>query len=177
MTRSAWRIQTRHLKAVRCEDWIDRRTARVRDPAADLLLVDAVLAKIIKLPTYGHRHAGALVNRIGNVMRMLPVNHTRFYRVMKAYHLLRPKPLERSVRSRRYSCKVAAAQSNTRSCSDGFEIACENGQVVSSTVTKDYCDHEIIFWRARPGRGLPGEPVREMLIADVEAHFGNVEAC
>jgi putative transposase len=39
------------------------------------------------------------------------------------------------------------------------------------------CEREIIAWRAWPGRGLPGEPVREMLIEAVEARFGNVEAC
>jgi putative transposase len=31
-------------------------------------------------------------------------------------------------------------------------------------------------WRAWPGKGLPGEPVREMLIEAVEKRFGVVEA-
>jgi len=31
-------------------------------------------------------------------------------------------------------------------------------------------------WRAWEGRGLPGEPVREMLIEAVEKRFGSVEA-
>ena len=31
-------------------------------------------------------------------------------------------------------------------------------------------------WRAWPGKGLPGEPVREMLIEAVEKRFGSVEA-
>ena len=40
-----------HLQAVRSQDWVDGRTARVRDPAADLMLVDAVRAEINSLPT------------------------------------------------------------------------------------------------------------------------------
>ena len=110
-------------------------------------------------------------------MSMLPVNHKRFYRVMKAHQLLLPKAPKRRASSRPHDGKVAVAESNTRWCSDGFEIACDNGQVVTGTFTKDCCDREIISWRAWPGRGLPGEPVREMLIEAVEARFGAVEAC
>lgn len=166
-----------HLQAVRTDDWIDGRTARVRDPVADLMLIDAVRAEIISLPTYGYRRAGALVNRTRSLMTMLPVNHKRFYRVMKEHHLLLPKAPKRRASSRPHDGKVAVAESNTRWCSDGFEIACQNGQVVTGTFTKDCCDREIISWRAWSGRGLPGEPVREMLIEAVETRFGTVEAC
>lgn len=40
---------------------------------------------------------------------------------------------------------------------------------------KDYCDHEIIAWRAWIGRGLPGELVRCMMIEAVEARFGSTD--
>jgi putative transposase len=166
-----------HLQAMRANDWIDGRTARVRDPDADLMLIDAVRAEIISLPTYGYRRAGALVNRTRILMSMLPVNHKRFYRVMKAHHLLLPKAPKRRASSRPHDGKVAVSESNTRWCSDGFEIACDNGQVVTGTFTKDCCDREIISWRAWSGRGLPGEPVREMLIEAIETRFGAVEAC
>jgi transposase InsO family protein len=46
---------------------------------------------------------------------------------------------------------------------------------VTATFTKDCCDREILAWRAWPGRGLPGEPVREMLIEAVEKRFGSTE--
>ena len=166
-----------HLQAVRADDWIDGRTARVRDPVADLMLIDAVRVEIVSLPTYGYRRAGALVNRTRSLISMLPVNHKRFYRVMKEHRLLLPKAPKRRVSSRPHDGKVAVSESNMRWCSDGFEIACENGQVVTGTFTKDCCDREIISWRAWSGRGLPGEPVREMLIEAVETRFGTVEAC
>ena len=166
-----------HLQAMRTADWIDGCTARVRDPVADLMLIDAVRAEIISLPTYGYRRAGALVNRTRNLMSMLPVNHKRFYRIMKAHCLLLPKAPKRRTSNRPHEGKVAVTESNTRWCSDGFEIACENGQVVTGTFTKDCCDREIISWRAWSGRGLPGEPVREMLVEAVETRFGNSDAC
>ncbi len=166
-----------HLQTTRTAEWIDGRTARVPDPVADLMLVDAVRAEVISLPTYGYRRAGALVNRTRSLMSMLPINHKRFYRVMKAHCLLLPKAPKRRASSRPHEGKVAVTESNTRWCSDGFEIACENGQVVTGTFTKDCCDREIISWRAWSGRGLPGEPVREMLIEAVETRFGNIDAC
>lgn len=166
-----------HNRSNRSDDWIDGRTAQVRDPASDVTLMAAVRAEITALPTYGYRRAGALVNRTRNLIGLRPVNHKRFYRLMKQNQLLLPKAPKRRVSSRPHEGKVAVLESNTRWCSDGFEIACENGQVVTGTFTKDCCDREIIAWRAWTGRGLPGEPVREMLIEAVEARFGNVEAC
>jgi putative transposase len=66
--------------------------------------------------------------------------------------------------------------SDQRWCFDGFEIKCDSGETVTATFAKDCCDREIMAWRAWPGKGLPGEPVREMLIEAVERRFGCVEA-
>lgn len=165
-----------HKRCHRGWEWIDGRTARL-DPASDAALAGAIQAEIIALPTYGYRRAGALVNRTRSLMALRTVNHKRIYRVMKQHHLLLPKAPKRRVSSRPHDGKVAVLVSNARWCSDGFEIACDNGQVVTGTFTKDCCDREIIAWRAWAGRGLPGEPVRDMLIEAVEARFGSVEAC
>ena len=166
-----------HERLSRDEHWVDGRTARVRDEVSDVSLIEAVRVEISELPTYGYRRAGALVNRTRDGSGLAPVNHKRFYRVMKAHQLLLPKAPKRRQSSRPHEGRVAVLESNKRWCSDGFEIACENGQIVTGTFTKDCCDREIIAWRAWSGRGLPGEPVREMLIEAVEARFGNVDAC
>lgn len=165
-----------HIKHQRDDDWIDGRHAGRIDPIADAMLVDAIKAEITELPTYGYRRAGALVNRTRSVIGLRPVNHKRFYRVMRASQLLLPKAPKRRQNSRPHEGKVAVLESDLRWCSDGFEIACENGEVVTGTFTKDCCDREIIAWRAWPGRGLPGEPVREMLIEAFEQRFGSVDA-
>jgi putative transposase len=165
-----------HALAHRPDDWTDGRTAVSDDPEADAMLIDAVRAEITALPSYGYRRAGELVNRTRALIGLRPVNHKRFYRVMKVHQLLLPKAPKRPVSSRPHEGKVAVDAPDVRWCSDGFEIACENGQVVTGTFTKDCCDREIIAWRAWVGRGLPGEPVREMLIEAVEKRFGSVDA-
>jgi len=159
----------------RSADWVDGRTERQIDVLADLALVEAVRAEIGQLPTYGYRRAGALVNR-QRIAAGLPLfNHKRFYRVMKANQLLLPKAPKRIVSARVHDGVVAVQESNRRWCSDGFEIGCDNGDVVTGVFLKDCCDREIISWRAWSSRGLPGEPVRDMLVEGVEARFGEAK--
>jgi transposase InsO family protein len=90
--------------------------------------------------------------------------------------LLLPKAPKRSQSSRPHDGRVAVDDSDNRWCSDGFEIPCDSGEVVTNTFVKDCCDREIVAWRAWPGRGLPGDPIREMLIEAVERRFGSVDA-
>jgi len=46
-------------------------------------------------------------------MHMLPVNHKRFYRIMKAHALLLPKAPKQRVSSRIHDGRVAVSESNT----------------------------------------------------------------
>lgn len=71
---------------------------------------------------------------------------------------------------------MAVSCSDLRWCSDGLEIKCDPGQTVAATFTKKCSDREVMAWRAWEGKGLPGEPVHEMLIEAVERRFGSVEA-
>lgn len=82
------------------------------------------------------------------------VNPKRAYRVVAKAKLLLPKAPSRPQSSRVHDGKVA----------------------VAATFAKDCCDREIMARRAWPGKGLPGEPVREMLIEAIENRFGAVEA-
>ena len=163
-----------HARAHRPRDWRDARLGRT--PAPDEQLLDEIRRHIADLPSYGYRRACALVNRQRRAEGRAPVNPKRAYRVMAEAKLLLPKAPRRPQSSRAHDGKVAVTQSNTRWCSDGFEIKCDSGEVVTATFAKDCCDREIMAWRAWPGRGLPGEPVREMLIEAVEKRFGAVEA-
>ncbi|WP_375574935.1 integrase core domain-containing protein, partial [Paracidovorax oryzae] len=89
---------------------------------------------------------------------------------------LLPKAPRRRQSARTHEGRVAVSRSDLRWCSDGLEIKCDSGQTVTATFTKDCCDREVMAWRAWEGKGLPGEPVREMLIEAVERRFGAVEA-
>jgi putative transposase len=163
-----------HARAHRARDWRDGRTNRT--PAPDNELLGEIRQHIADLPSYGYRRACALVNRQRINEGRAVVNPKRAYRVMAEAQLLLPKAPRRSQSSRTHEGKVAVSTSDTRWCSDGFEIKCDSGETVTATFAKDCCDREIMAWRAWPGKGLPGEPVREMLIEAVEKRFGAVEA-
>jgi putative transposase len=153
--------------------WVDGRTGRT--PPDDGQLLADIRAQITELPSYGYRRACALVNRQRAAQGSTRVNPKRVYRVMAANALLLPKAPRRRESSRPHEGTVSVPASNTRWCSDGFEIACDSGQTVTATFAKDCCDREIMAFRAWVGKGLPGEPVREMLIEAVEKRFGAVE--
>lgn len=154
--------------------WRDRRTGRT--PAVDGQLLHEIRQHVAELPSYGYRRACALVNRTAAKHSKPRVNHKRVYRVMAANGLLLPRAPRRRHSSRPHNGTVAVQASDLRWCSDGFEIRCDSGETVTATFAKDCCDREIMAWRAWEGRGLPGEPVREMLIEAVEKRFGAVEA-
>lgn len=154
--------------------WVDGRTGRT--PQGDEQLLADIRAQITELPSYGYRRACALVNRQRAAQGCARVNPKRVYRVMAAHALLLPKAPRRRQSSRPHEGTVSVQASNTRWCSDGFEIPCDSGQTVTATFAKDCCDREIMAFRAWVGKGLPGEPVREMLIEAVEKRFGAVEA-
>ena len=147
-----------------------------RTPAADEQLLQEIREQLAELPSYGYRRACALVNRQRSASGRPRVNVKRVYRVMAANALLLPRAPRRRHSSRKHDGKVIVAASNTRWCSDGFEIKCDSGQTVTATFAKDCCDREVMAWRAWEGKGLPGEPVREMLIEAVEQRFGAVDA-
>lgn len=163
-----------HALARRPGSWRDAR--RHRTPSADEQLLSEIREQIVELPSYGYRRACALVNRARADAAMPRVNPKRVYRVMAAHSMLLPKAPGRVQSSREHSGTVAVQLSDARWCSDGFEIRCDSGQTVTAAFVKDCCDREIIAYRAWDGRGLPGEPVREMLIEAVEARFGSIDA-
>jgi putative transposase len=154
--------------------WCDGRTGRT--PQGDQQLLGEIREQIAELPSYGYRRACALVNRKRAGTGDPRVNPKRAYRVMSSDGLLLPKAPRRRHSSRPHEGKVAVERSDLRWCSDGFEINCDSGETVTNTFTKDCCDREVMAWRAWKGKGLPGEPVREMLIEAVEKRFGAVEA-
>ena len=158
----------------RDDDWKDGRKGRT--PAGDVQLLTEIREQIANLPSYGYRRACALVNRQRAAQDDARVNPKRAYRVMARAGLLLPKAPRRRQSSRVHDGKVAVQQSDLRWCSDGLEIKCDSGQTVTATFAKDCCDREVMAWRAWEGKGLPGEPVREMLIEAVEKRFGAVEA-
>lgn len=157
----------------RAESWCDGRIGRT--PASDADLLAEIREHIAELPSYGYRRACALVNRQRAQDGAARINLKWAYRVMSQAGLWLPKAPRRRQSSRPHDGVVAVERGDLRWCSDGVEIKCDSGETVTATFAKDCCDREVMAWRAWDGKGLPGKPVREMLIEAVESRFGNIE--
>jgi putative transposase len=75
---------------------------------------------------------------------------------------------------RRHDGRVAVDHPDTRWCSDGFEIGCDNGEKVRIAFTLDCCDREAISWVATTG-GINSGDIRDLMIDSVERRFGLVD--
>jgi putative transposase len=101
------------------------------------------------------------------------VNVKRVYRVMKAHGRLLER-LTGGSEERRHDGRVAVDCPDTRWCSDGFEIGCNNGQKVRIAFTLDCCDREAISWVATTG-GINSSDIRDLMVESVERRFGLVD--
>jgi putative transposase len=122
--------------------------------------------------TYGYRRIGSLLNRRLEEIGKPAVNHKRIYRIMRQNGLLLARHTGKQAKPS-HEGTVITLRSNLRWCSDGFEIACWNGQVVRVAFALDCCDREIISHVATTG-GITGEMVRDLMIESVERRFGTI---
>jgi putative transposase len=126
---------------------------RGRPPAPEDELLARITAVIAALPTYGYRRVHALLRRQAEEEGQPPPNHKRVWRVMKAHGLLLARHAGGA--ERRHDGRVAVPERNTRWCSDGFEIACDNGERVRVAFALDCCDREAMSFVATTG-GISG---------------------
>jgi putative transposase len=148
------------------------RRRRGRRPQPEAALLTEIKALIAGQPTYGYRRIHALLRRQRREQGGAAVNVKRVYRVMKAHDLL----LQRHTGSgeeRRHDGRIAVDRPDTRWCSDGFEIGCDNGEKVRIAFTLDCCDREAISWIATTG-GIDSSDIRDLMVESVERRFGLV---
>lgn len=154
------------IKRARPAGWTDRRRARGR--VDDTVTLEAIKSVVKDLATYGYR-------RVWGVLRYSglhgAINHKRVYRVMRDHHLLLYRQGQRPVDTRRHDGKVAVQASNTRWCSDGFELSCDNGERVRVAFALDCCDREVMSWVATT-RGIDAGLVGDLMMQAVEYRFG-----
>ena len=166
---SALGVSRPHLSSSR-QRAVSRR--RGRPPLPDQELVAAIRTLIADLPTYGYRRVHALLRRQAERDGRPTPNGKRVYRVMKVHGLLLQRHAGGSD-ERRHEGRVSVDVRNTRWCSDGLEIGCENGERVRVAFALDCCDREAISYGATTG-GITGEDVRDLMVAAVEHRFGRV---
>ena len=145
---------------------------RGRPPTPDTELLAAIQSLVAGLPTYGYRRVHALLRRQAEQEGRPAPNVKRVYRVMKVHGLLLRRHAG-AAEARRHDGKVAVAARNTRWCSDGLEIAAENGERVRVAFALDCCDREAMSFLATTG-GISGDDVRDLMVAAVEHRFGRV---
>ena len=104
---------------------------------------DELLALIRRLvderPTYGYRRIRRLINRQREADGKPPVNGKRVLRIMQANKLTLERHTGRRP-GRMHDGVVIALRSNIRWCSDHFELACRNGEIVRVLFAIDACD-------------------------------------
>jgi len=122
--------------------------------------------------SYGYRRTTAILNRKLREGGCPPVNHKRVYRIMKINNLLLQKHTGRPVQV--HNGTIRQDRSNTRWCSDIFEIACWNGDRVRVAFSLDCCDREAMSHVATTG-GISGDMVRDLMVESIEYRFGKVD--
>ena len=127
------------------------------------------ILQILKFrPTYGYKRITAMLNKDRLIKNLSLYNKKRIYRVMQINGLLLPK--EHKIRDHKKTGKVETLFSNTRWCSDGFEIQAYNGEKVFVAFALDCHDRELISYVAN-NRPLLSVDIQNLMIMSVEERF------
>lgn len=153
-----------------------RGTRNERGPyrkIADLELLPAIHRIIAERPTYGYRRIHSILNVQRCQSCLPPVNHKRVYRIMKQNDLLLQR-FTGKPQGRAHTGKIITIRSNLRWCSDVFEIACWNKEIVRVVFSLDCCDREVLSYLATTG-WINAEDVRDLMVQSLEYRFGRVD--
>lgn len=122
-------------------------------------------------PTYGYRRITAVLNRTLRQKGKPGVNHKRVYRIMKIHNLLLQKHKQRPLRL--HTGTIITPKSNTRWCSDVFEIACWSAERVRVAFSMDCSDREVLSYIATTG-GIHRDLIKDLMTEAIEYRFGKV---
>jgi putative transposase len=151
-------------KTNRTPDWTDGRKS---PPLADDDTLKQAIAGVVQdRATYGYRRVWARLRIDGH-----RINHKRVYRVMRDEGLLLFRQGHKPMDTRKHEGKVAVKESDTRWCSDGLELACDNGERVRVAFALDCCDREVMSWVATT-KGIDAGLVGDLMMQAVENRFG-----
>ncbi|CAN5900265.1 hypothetical protein BH23GEM7_BH23GEM7_32840 [soil metagenome] len=131
----------------------------------DDLVLERIRAVTRKRATYGHRRVTARVNRLFRVR----YNVKRIRRVMRMHDLQIPSKSRRRT-GRAHTGRITTEQPSVRWCSDAFEIACWNGEIVQVGFALDCCDREALAFVAEP-RDLCAADIRRLMRCAVQHRF------
>ena len=130
----------------------------------------ALIKEVIQArPTYGYKRVTAMVNQKSEKT----FNKKRIHRIMKKNGMMLPQS-QGQKRPHTGTGKVMTLHSNTRWCSDGFEIRCWNDEKVYVAFVLDCKDREAIAYTAKRSP-LLAEDIGNIMIQSVEKRFGKLK--
>jgi putative transposase len=97
-------------------------------------------------------------------------NKKRILRIMQINGLVIPRVATK--KDHVPTGKIMTLHSNTRWCTDAFEVRCFNSEKVYSAFVMDCCDREVISYVAQT-RPLKAEDIQLLMLQSVEARFNN----
>lgn len=145
--------------------------------SVSIALTDSAVVKEIKSvlttrPTYGYRRVTAVMAAERFAKNLSPINHKRIYRIMRENNLLLSRYASKPLRV--HEGKIITLHSNTRWCSDGFYIPCDNGERVQVAFSLDTCDREAMRYIAST-KGIDGAMIRDLMAETMAYRFGKVD--
>jgi len=136
-------------------------------------VLSEIKAMIALRPTYGYKRITAMINKERKKNCQKRLNKKRILRVMRMHGLVYPKSSVHRIHES--TGKVMTLHSNTRWCSDCFEIKCFNGEKVYVIFVLDTCDREAIGVIAKTSPILAVD-VQSVMVESVEKRFGQTKA-
>jgi putative transposase len=141
--------------------------------SSDVDVLEEIQAEKKDRSTYGYKRITAMINRTRVSQGEQKYNRKRIERVMSINGLLQVKnPVEITHEK---TGKIITLHSNTRWCSDGFEIICFNGEKVYVAFSLDYHDRFAIDFVARK-KPLQAEDIQDLMMSSILKRFNSVRA-
>jgi transposase-like protein len=150
-------------KKTRSSDWADLRNSPPKADDADLK--EAIASVVKDQATYCCRRVWARLKIDGR-----QINHKRVYRVMRDEGWLLFRQGQKLIDTRKHEGTVAVKEIDTRWCSDGLELSCDNGERVRVAFVLDCCGREIMSWVATT-KGIDAGLVGDSMMLAVEKPF------
>lgn len=148
---------------------LDPEGIRFYKKESDQDILEQIKPVITLRPSYGYKRVTAMLNKQRLMLGATKLNKKRVYRIMKINGLILPKSNRKS--DHQSTGKVMTLFSNTRWCSDCFEIKYFSGEKIFVSFVLDTCDREAISFIAAT-EPLRSEQIQMLIIEAVEKRFG-----
>jgi len=168
-------VSRSHLReSLRREPVVTKKRRGKLPQVSDEEILQRIRGLVAQRPSYGYRRACAVINRTLVTDGLPKANHKRIYRLMKEANLLLPKFVGFQPK-RKHEGTVQTLRSNTRWCSDSFQIRCWDGRRIEAMFVIDTCDREVLSLVAAI-ESLEASDVRDALALAFERRFPGNQA-